>query len=70
MQAVLDQQLMRLKDVFDLKVGSRLMLNATPDSEINLRCGEVSLYTGSMGRKGDRIAIRIEDRVEIKKDQR
>jgi flagellar motor switch protein FliM len=69
-QAVLDQQLMRLKDVFDLKVGSRLMLNATPESKVSLRCGEVPLYIGSMGRKGDRIAIRIEDRFEVKKDQR
>ena len=66
LQAVLDQQTMRLKDVFDLKVGSRLMLNAAPDSEVSLRCGDVPLYTGQMGRKGDQIAVRIEDRVEIK----
>jgi flagellar motor switch protein FliM len=70
MQAVLDQQIMRLKDVFDLKVGSRLMLNATPDSVVSLRCGDVSMYTGKMGRKGDSIAIRIDDQVEIGKDQR
>ena len=70
MQAVLDQQIMRLKDVFDLEVGSRLMLNATPASVISLRCGDVPLYTGRMGRKGDRIAIRIEDRIVVQKDQR
>jgi flagellar motor switch protein FliM len=70
MQAVLDQQIMRLKDVFDLKVGSRLMLNATPDSVVSLRCGDVPMYTGKMGRKGDSIAIRIDDQIEIGKDQR
>ena len=70
MQAVLDQQTMRLKDVFDLKVGSRLMLNASPDSVVSLRCGDVPLYTGRMGRKGDHIAIRIEDRIEVKKVHR
>jgi flagellar motor switch protein FliM len=63
MRAVLDEQVMRLKDVFDLKVGSRIMLNATPQSEVELRCGDVTMYTGQMGRKGDRIAIRIEDRI-------
>ena len=70
MQAVLDQQILRLKDVFDLKVGSRLMLNATPDSVVSLRCGDVPLYTGRMGRKGDHIAIRIEDQVVVQKDHR
>ncbi len=70
MQAVLDQQIMRLKDVFDLKVGSRLMLNATPESLVSLRCGDIPLYTGRMGRKGDRIAIRIEGRVDSREDKR
>jgi flagellar motor switch protein FliM len=63
LDAVLDRQMMRLKDVFNLKVGSRLMLNATPDSKVELSCGEVSIYEGSMGRRGDHIAIRIDDRV-------
>ena len=70
MDAVLDQQTMRLKDIFDLKVGTRLMLNATPRSTVELRCGEVSMYAGTMGRKGDRIAIRVDKRViGNKKDQ-
>ncbi len=63
LDAVLDQQVMQLKDVFDLKVGSRLMLSASPDSPVDLRCGEVSMYSGKMGRKGDHIAIRIDERV-------
>ncbi len=63
LEAVLDQQTMRLSDVFALQVGSQLMLSATPNSEIRLRCGEVELYTGSMGRKGDQIAVRIKERL-------
>ncbi len=63
LEAVVDQQVMKLSDVFNLKVGSRILLNATPTSTVALRCGEVILYTGSMGRKGDQIAIRIEDRL-------
>ena len=69
LQAVLDEQVMRLQDVFDLKVGTQIMLNATPESLVNLRCGEVSMYTGKMGRKGDRIAIQIENRVEKQEDR-
>lgn len=60
--AVLDEQLMRLSQVMNLKLGSRIMFNAKPDTPVDLRCGDVSLYTGKMGRKGDRMAVRISDR--------
>jgi len=63
LEAVVDTQIMRLSEVFNLKVGSRIMLSATPDSDIYLNCGNIQMYTGRMGRKGDRIAIRIGDRV-------
>lgn len=66
LEAVIDTQSMKLRDVFDLKVGSRIMLSATKDSPIALVCGDVQMYTGRMGRKGNRIAVRIEDRVEKK----
>ena len=36
------------------------MFNATPESLVDLRCGNVSMYTGKMGRKGNQIAIKIE----------
>lgn len=63
LEAVVDTQIMRLSDVFDLKVGSRIMLSATPDSDIQLNCGDIPMYTGRMGRKGSQIAIQIGDRV-------
>ena len=66
LEAVVDQQTMRLSEVFDLKIGSRIMFSATPDSLISLHCGHVPLYTGRMGRKGDKIAIKIEDKIEKK----
>lgn len=66
LEAVLDQQTMRLKEVFDLKVGSRIMLDATPDSTIALKCGEIPMYTGKMGRRGDSIAVRIDNRITQK----
>ena len=62
LEAVIDSQIMRLSEVFDLKVGSRIMLNATPDSDIILNCGDIPIYTGRMGRKGNKIAIQIVNR--------
>ncbi len=64
LQAVVDTQIMRLSDVFSLKVGSQIIFNVSPDSLIELHCGDVPLYTGRMGRRGAQIAIRIEGRVD------
>jgi flagellar motor switch protein FliM len=58
--AVLDEQQLPLSRVLGLKVGETLMLNATPDSLVELRCGAVSLTRGRMGRRGERIAVRVE----------
>ncbi|MEX0692914.1 MAG: flagellar motor switch protein FliM [Rhodospirillales bacterium] len=63
LEAVIDTQIMKLRDVFDLKVGSQIMLSATQDSPVQLVCGDVPMYTGRMGRKGSRIAVRIGDRI-------
>jgi flagellar motor switch protein FliM len=64
LEAVIDTQMMKLADVFDMKVGSQIMFSTAPDDSIELHCGEVPMYTGRMGRKGQNIAIRIEDRIE------
>jgi len=59
-EAVLDQQMMQLGRVMNLKVGDTMMLNANPDSQVQLRCGGVPMVAGSMGRLGNNIAIRVE----------
>jgi flagellar motor switch protein FliM len=68
LEAVVDQQVMKLSEVFEWRVGSRLMLNATPTSTIQLKCGSVPMYTGRMGRKGNNIAVRIDGRSHSKPD--
>ncbi len=45
-------------------MGSRLPLNATPESNVMLKCGETPMFHGRMGRKGHRIAIQIMDPVK------
>ncbi len=58
--AVLDEQMMTLQDVLDFKVGTRLMLNASPTTEVELRCGPVPMFRGRMGRRGNNIAIAVD----------
>ncbi|NQV56902.1 MAG: flagellar motor switch protein FliM [Rhodospirillales bacterium] len=61
--AVLDQQMMTLGDIFELKVGSQIPLSATKDSSVQIMCGEMPMFSGSMGRKGDNMAVRIQNRI-------
>jgi flagellar motor switch protein FliM len=59
-RAVLDEQQLPLRQVLELKKGDTLLLNATPDSTVELRAGSVSLTRGRMGRRNHAIAIRVE----------
>ncbi|HTI66159.1 MAG TPA: FliM/FliN family flagellar motor switch protein, partial [Caulobacteraceae bacterium] len=40
--------------------GDTLMLNATPDSTVELRSGQIPLTRGRMGRRNHNIAVRVE----------
>jgi flagellar motor switch protein FliM len=59
-EAVLDEQVMSLREVMGLKPGMTVMFNATPQSPIELRCGGVPMLSGRMGRIGGRIAVRVD----------
>src|SRR5690606_31617949 len=59
-RAVLDEQQMPLGQALALQVGQTIMLNATPDSLVELRAGAISLTRGRMGRRNHHIAIRAE----------
>ena len=58
--AVLDEQLMPLREVRDLQVGQTILLNAGPQSEVELRSGSISLFKGRMGRKGKKVAVQVD----------
>ncbi len=62
-KAVLDQFQLRLGDVLAWEEGSRLDLNCTANSKIDLRCGDVALFQGQMGRKSGHIAVRVTDKI-------
>ena len=61
--AVLDEITLPLGDVLDWKPGSRLNLECGPNSEVELRCGDVQLFKGQMGRRSGKIAVKISDRL-------
>ncbi|MBO9543002.1 flagellar motor switch protein FliM [Caulobacter sp.] len=59
-RAVLDEQQVPLSRVLNMQVGDTLMLNATPDSLVELRAGSIPLTRGRMGRRNHSIAVRAE----------
>ena len=63
LSAVLDEFTLRLGDVMDWKKGTRLELSCTPDSIVELRCGDVRLFNGRMGRSRNYIAVKVADRI-------
>ena len=63
LEAVLEDQTMTLRQVMGLQIGTTLLLNGKPESLVDLRCGGISLMTGRMGRMGQHIAVRIEERL-------
>ncbi|MFD2207917.1 flagellar motor switch protein FliM [Kiloniella antarctica] len=61
--AVLEQVNVSLGEVMDWKVGDTMDLTVTPESLVELRCGDVSMFKGNMGRKSGNIAVKIADKI-------
>jgi flagellar motor switch protein FliM len=57
--AVLYEARLPLRRMMKLEVGDTLMLEIKPDAMVAVRCGDVTLSEGRMGRVGDRVAVRV-----------
>ena len=60
LDVVLDEQTMRLSDVMKLQPGDRITLNTALGAPVPVRCGAVPLFEGRVGRRKNRVAVRIE----------
>jgi flagellar motor switch protein FliM len=58
-EAVLYESELPLKQLMKLEVGETLTLEMKPDALVTVRCGDVALTEGRMGRVGDRVAVRV-----------
>jgi flagellar motor switch protein FliM len=57
--AVLYEANLPLRRMMSLEVGDTLMLELKPDALVDVRCGDITLTEGRMGRVGDRVAVRV-----------
>ncbi|MBX6426892.1 MAG: flagellar motor switch protein FliM [Variibacter sp.] len=58
-EAVLYEAELPLRRLMALEVGDTLELEIKPDALVAVRCGDVTLTEGRMGRVGDRVAVRV-----------
>jgi flagellar motor switch protein FliM len=61
LEAILDERQISLGEVVDLKIGSTILLDVSPDDPVRIKCGGVSVTTGQVGRVGNRIAIAVNE---------
>jgi flagellar motor switch protein FliM len=57
--AVLYEARLPLRQLMKLEVGDTLALEIRPDALVSVRCGDVTLTEGRMGRVGDRVSVRV-----------
>ncbi|HTS40890.1 MAG TPA: flagellar motor switch protein FliM [Xanthobacteraceae bacterium] len=57
--AVLYEARLPLRRIMRLDVGDTLILEIKPDALVSVRCGDVTVSEGRMGRVGDRVAVRV-----------
>jgi len=57
--AVLYEAEIPLRQLMTLEVGHTLTLDLKPDALVSVRCGNVTLTEGRMGRVGDKVAVRV-----------
>lgn len=59
LEVVLDQQMMPLSNIINLKPGDMLVLNSKPQAPVRLQCGQVRLFTAELGLVESKAAVRI-----------
>jgi flagellar motor switch protein FliM len=57
--AVLYEARLPLRKMMSLSVGDTLALELKPDALVTVRCGDITLTEGRMGKVGDRVAVRV-----------
>ncbi|WP_350334841.1 flagellar motor switch protein FliM [Coralliovum pocilloporae] len=57
--AVLFERHIPLSEVLELEVGNTLLFDVSPQDPVGIKCGDVLLTEGTMGRFGEQVSVRI-----------
>jgi flagellar motor switch protein FliM len=64
LQAILGEKVMSLDDVLNWKVGTQIVFNTFLEDELELRCGNVPMFSGPSGQKLGNIAVKIDKYIQ------
>ncbi len=67
-QAVLGELTVPLGEMLNWQIGDQIFLNASPNEDLELRCGHFPMFKGPVGQKKGNIAVQIERYIEPEKD--
>ncbi|MEZ5690868.1 MAG: flagellar motor switch protein FliM [Rickettsiales bacterium] len=65
-EAILKEKNVPMIDVMRLKVGSTILLDCKVDDDVILRCGNIPITSGALGRVGENIAISLNEPIKQK----
>ena len=66
MEVVMERRKMSLGDIVSLEVGKTIMLDRKPDDDVTVVSGGVELTRARLGRKGNKIAVMLDDNIGAK----
>lgn len=66
---VLEERQITMGEILSLKIGSTLLLDADPHADVNIRCGDVAIMRGKIGRIGDKMAVSINEPIKAKREE-
>ena len=64
LHAIMDETTMSLREVMNLQIGQTIMFNKTPNDEVVLKCGDVPMVSGAIGRSGQHVAVQVRQTAE------
>jgi len=64
LEAVLEERAISLGEIVNLKIGSTILLDVSPEDPVQIKCGGVPLTTAQVGRMGDRIAVAVNEDIK------
>lgn len=64
LNAIMDETTMSLRDVMNFQVGQTILFNKSPNDEVVLKCGDVPMVSGAIGRAGQHVAVQVRQTAE------
>lgn len=66
LKAVVDNKEVSFSEAKNLKVGSTIIMNKYYDDDITVKCDDIDLYLAKLGKKGETVALHINDIINDK----